>query len=194
MPKRKRKPSYLLHKPTNQARVRIDGKDHYLGEYGSQESKERYQDILAEWLAESEDRSPSSLTVDELALLYLKHAGEYYRKGGAANVRSRPDQDCFEAPCQSLRPVPCESFWAEVLSESPAVDDRCRLRPHIDQHSHGANPADVQVGHLRGTRFRERADPVAICCGIEGRTMRRKGIAARELKKSLLHQAFSGQL
>lgn len=28
MPK-KRKPSYLCHKPTGQARVRIDGKDHY---------------------------------------------------------------------------------------------------------------------------------------------------------------------
>ena len=50
MPK-KRKPSYLLHKPTSQARVRIDGKDHYLGEYGSQESRDRYDDLVAEWFA-----------------------------------------------------------------------------------------------------------------------------------------------
>jgi hypothetical protein len=35
---KKRKPSYLLHKATGQARVRIDGKDEYLGEYGSLES------------------------------------------------------------------------------------------------------------------------------------------------------------
>lgn len=34
MPK-KRKPSYLLHKPTGQARARIDGHDHYLGECGT---------------------------------------------------------------------------------------------------------------------------------------------------------------
>jgi hypothetical protein len=35
MPRRKGIPAYTLHKPTNQARVRIDGHDHYLGEYGS---------------------------------------------------------------------------------------------------------------------------------------------------------------
>jgi len=40
MPK-KRKPSYLLHKPTGQARVRIDGHDNYLGEYGTPESLAR---------------------------------------------------------------------------------------------------------------------------------------------------------
>lgn len=31
MPKTLRKPAYLLHKPTGQARIRIDRKDHYLG-------------------------------------------------------------------------------------------------------------------------------------------------------------------
>ena len=45
MPK-KRKPSYLRHKPTGQARVRIDGRDHYLGAYGSPESYERYEDLI----------------------------------------------------------------------------------------------------------------------------------------------------
>jgi len=34
----KRKPSYLLHKPSGQIRVRIDGKDEYLGKYGLPES------------------------------------------------------------------------------------------------------------------------------------------------------------
>ncbi len=106
MPKRKRKPSYLLHKPTNQARVRIDGKDYYLGEYGSQESKERYRDLLAEWLAESEDRSPSSLTVDTLALLYLKHAGEYYRKGGGSQ---RPKSAGSRLPRGTLSKSPASA-------------------------------------------------------------------------------------
>ena len=45
MPK-KRKPAYTLHKPTGQARVRIKGKDHYLGEYGTPESRERYDDLI----------------------------------------------------------------------------------------------------------------------------------------------------
>jgi hypothetical protein len=45
----KRKPSYLLHKPTGQARVRIDGKDLYWGPYGSAESRERYDEIITRY-------------------------------------------------------------------------------------------------------------------------------------------------
>lgn len=61
----KRKPSYLLHQSTGQARVRIDGKDHYLGAYGSPESRDRYDDLVAEWLAR-QDVQRATLTVDEL--------------------------------------------------------------------------------------------------------------------------------
>ena len=38
---KKKPPSYLLHKATGQARVRIDGRDHYLGEFGSDQSRIR---------------------------------------------------------------------------------------------------------------------------------------------------------
>lgn len=34
-----RLPNYRHHKPKNLAVVRIDGKDHYLGSYGSPESQ-----------------------------------------------------------------------------------------------------------------------------------------------------------
>ncbi|HQZ63799.1 MAG TPA: hypothetical protein PLY87_01930 [Planctomycetaceae bacterium] len=40
-------PSYLLHKPTGQARVRINGRDHYLGPYGSEESRILYGQLIA---------------------------------------------------------------------------------------------------------------------------------------------------
>ena len=32
-------PSYRLHKPSGKAVVTIDGKDHYLGDYGSAETR-----------------------------------------------------------------------------------------------------------------------------------------------------------
>ncbi|MEZ5939772.1 MAG: hypothetical protein R3C18_00170 [Planctomycetaceae bacterium] len=38
----RRVPKYALHKATGQARVRIDGKDIWLGKYGTPESMERY--------------------------------------------------------------------------------------------------------------------------------------------------------
>jgi hypothetical protein len=39
MPRRKGIPAYSLHKPSGQARVRIEGRDHYLGPYDSPEPK-----------------------------------------------------------------------------------------------------------------------------------------------------------
>ncbi|WLD13130.1 site-specific integrase [Planctellipticum variicoloris] len=79
MTKSRRKPAYTLHRPTGQARVRIGGKDHYLGEYGSPESRDRYDDLIAEWFASDGDVSRYSLTIDDLALLFMAHAEGYYR-------------------------------------------------------------------------------------------------------------------
>lgn len=78
----KKKPSYLLHKSTGQARVRIGGKDHYLGRYGSPESRDRYDDLIAEWFSKQGDLSGYLLTVDDLSLVYLQYAGQHYRKNG----------------------------------------------------------------------------------------------------------------
>ena len=92
---RKRKPAYLLHKATGQSRVRIDGKDHYLGAYGEAESKARYEELMTEWLLSHSDRPKSQLTVDELALLYLEHARSYYVKNGKQTAKST----MFGWPC-----------------------------------------------------------------------------------------------
>jgi hypothetical protein len=62
----KRKPAYLLHKPTGQARVRFHKRDIYLGKYGSPESRDRYDEVLAEWFAENNCDSVT-LTIDESA-------------------------------------------------------------------------------------------------------------------------------
>ena len=82
MPQSRRKPAYQLHKGSGQAKVRINGKDHYLGAYGSPESREQYNDLVAEWLASNGDTTQYTLTVDDLTLLYLEHAREHYRKDG----------------------------------------------------------------------------------------------------------------
>lgn len=43
-----------LHKPTGQARVRNDGRDHYLGKYGTPVSEREYRRRIGRWL-ESHD-------------------------------------------------------------------------------------------------------------------------------------------
>jgi integrase len=71
-------PAYQLHKASGQARVRINGRDHYLGPHGSPESHERYQDLIPEWRIRNCD-DPYTLTIDDLALSYLEHAKQHYR-------------------------------------------------------------------------------------------------------------------
>ncbi|MBL6704769.1 MAG: site-specific integrase [Planctomycetaceae bacterium] len=78
---RKKKPGYWHHKPSGQAYVRLDGKDHYLGEYNSPESRDRYDEIVREWTV-NQSADGVTLTVDELALRYLQYARQHYRKNG----------------------------------------------------------------------------------------------------------------
>jgi hypothetical protein len=51
MPRINRPPAYRLHKARKCAVVTIDGKNHYLGPYGSAESQEKYARLIAGWQA-----------------------------------------------------------------------------------------------------------------------------------------------
>jgi integrase len=83
---KKRIPGYLLHKPTGRARVRINGVDIYLGEYGSVESRRKYAEVIAHHCSGLDARNstgqPPVLTVNELALAFMRHADSYYVKDG----------------------------------------------------------------------------------------------------------------
>ena len=88
-------PSYLLHKQSGQARVRIEGKDYLLGPYGSDESRIAYGKLIAQIGSgiqidpiadskrgrlprnESDDAGPS---VGECCLVFLRHAETHYVK------------------------------------------------------------------------------------------------------------------
>lgn len=50
MPVRRRIPALTLHKPSGQARVRIAGRDHYLGPHGSAESVAAYSALIEKFL------------------------------------------------------------------------------------------------------------------------------------------------
>ena len=82
-------PKYRLHKGSGQAFVQVKGDRHYLGKYGSDESRERYQRFIAELVSSRvADRrlNPSEplggLTVVELAIAYWDFAQDYYVKDG----------------------------------------------------------------------------------------------------------------
>jgi integrase len=87
-----RTPSYRNHKPSGQAVVTLDGRDIYLGRYGTDESRAEYDRMIAEWLTNGR-RLPapnsgtgSDLTVNEMLLAYLRHVDRYYLKNGKPTV------------------------------------------------------------------------------------------------------------
>lgn len=89
MPRRFVVPAYQLHRGSGQAKVRIRGKDVYLGPHGSEESKRRYEELVRQLLTDREKETlarraqlSTSLSVAELAAAYLRHARAYYVKNG----------------------------------------------------------------------------------------------------------------
>ncbi len=124
MPKLKNKPpTYSLHKASGQAVVHIDGNDHYLGTYGSPESRAAYRRLIAEWavarpLVAIPDRLPAEIRADlrisELMLAYLEFARGYYVKNGRPTGEHRNIED-------AIRPVQALYESARVWDFGPAA-------------------------------------------------------------------------
>jgi integrase len=84
-------PKYRKHKATGQAVVTLNGKDHYLGSYGSKDSRTAYDQLIAEWLACGR-RLPDAehgLSVNEVILAYVRYAADYYSTTGETSEGER---------------------------------------------------------------------------------------------------------
>ncbi|MEQ9408429.1 MAG: tyrosine-type recombinase/integrase [Fuerstiella sp.] len=80
-------PKMQHFKPKNLARVRITGSDGkptviYLGPWGSDEAQQRYDEIIAKYLASSRNPDAVNVTLSRLCILYLDHCRQHYRKNG----------------------------------------------------------------------------------------------------------------
>ena len=93
-----RLPSYRKHvsksadgKVTVRARVTLSGKDFLLGEYGSKESRQKYNRLLAEWLVSNQSKTfgvpEKELLMVELLASYLKSMKKYYGEGTESEFR-----------------------------------------------------------------------------------------------------------
>ena len=76
-----RTPSYRRHKASGKAVVTLAGKDHYLGEFGSPESKKLYKRLLGEYLAADgslRGKSLERINISELFAQFLRFAKSHY--------------------------------------------------------------------------------------------------------------------
>ncbi|HZZ79828.1 MAG TPA: hypothetical protein VFE62_15020, partial [Gemmataceae bacterium] len=76
-------PTITKHKATGQAVVRLNGKDHYLGRYGTSAAKQKYERLIAEWLAGGRqpvaDTEHAGPAINDIILAYWHRCKEYYR-------------------------------------------------------------------------------------------------------------------
>ena len=75
-------PSYRFYKRTGQAVTTIDGKDHYLGEFGSKASREAYDRLVGEWLMNGRciPVNDGPLTVSEMIAGFWHYVQRHYRR------------------------------------------------------------------------------------------------------------------
>lgn len=118
-----RLPSYRLHKATGQAVVTLSGKDHYLGKHGTPESREKYNRLLAQWIAGG--RTPlraahaegeaEGISINELILAYFRHCQVYYQKNGQPTSQVRLIQRSLKVLRKLYGTEPAASFGPSDL-------------------------------------------------------------------------------
>src|SRR5215510_8536201 len=84
-------PTYRKHKSTGQAVVTLDGKDRYLGRYGTAASKAEYRRLVAEWMAGGQCLPDATKrTVNDILLGYLRFAKDYYGRSSSSTASREP--------------------------------------------------------------------------------------------------------
>lgn len=104
-------PAYRHHKPTGLAVVTLNGRDLYLGQWNTNDSRSEYDRLISEWMANGR-RLPgheSQLTLTELIASYWRHAKSYY----GHNRRSSGHLDNIRLALRLLR----EAYGPTIAAE-----------------------------------------------------------------------------
>ncbi len=108
-------PRYRRHRPSSQAVVTLNGKDHYLGPYGSPTSREVYNRLIQEWLA-SGRMSPgpgpaeNDRDINQLLVAYWEFAQGYYVKNGRPTGEIRNLKEAFRPLAELYGSLPIYEF------------------------------------------------------------------------------------
>lgn len=130
-------PKVYFHRKTGQARIRVAGKDYYLGPFGSEEAKRRYAETLSKILAEGKAGPPKragavGFTVNEVLERWDQHALEYF----SARGRERESYRYAVRPLSRLYGrTPAADFGPDQLRElQQAMLTGSFLTPEDRQH------------------------------------------------------------
>jgi len=169
---RNKKPGYWNHRPSGQAYVRIDGKDHYLGPYDSAESRDRYEELIRGWmLNQSADRF--AITIDELALRYIQHCESYYRKNGTPTTEVGKAREAQKIVVTLSGQITSQRLRPAETSGRSRRDDPSGLAKNHNQPANRSNSPLLQMGRSAGTGSAGSSDRVgnrswSSCWSIRG--------------------------
>jgi len=175
-------PSYQRQRGRSKDRafVRLNGRRHYLGEYGSPESKEAYRRLIVEWAIDAGAglSTSSDLTVVELIAHFWKHAQSYYRRLdgtptteiGNFRLALRPLKELYgRTPADAFGPK-AQQVIKPFLADRPV--DAClfsaaeaeatrRTEAHRRRKSHPSS------GHSPGTNRKRHPKQTPRICRVE---------------------------
>lgn len=120
-------PTCTEHKASGRAVVRLNGRDHYLGPYGTPEAAAAYERRIAEWLARGRRLAPETdvaeTTIEEVLARYWVFAEQHYRKRGEPtkeldNIRYalRPLRSLYgETPASHFGPLALKALRVKMI-------------------------------------------------------------------------------
>ena len=114
-------PTYRRYKPKNLGLVVIDGKQHYLGPYGSPQSFAEYDRLIQEHLSKKSvapvgERDNPNLTIDEMVAAFWKYAEDHYRKPDGS---PSGELDNLKSALRPLRRLYGHTPFARVRADQP---------------------------------------------------------------------------
>ena len=126
-----RLPKYRSHS-SGHARVVIEGETHYLGKHGSRESRQEYDRIVGDWLANGRTLplDPAQpITVTMLCNAYLKYAKQYYVKNGkitdeVASIKVAIKflrKNYSRTLVEDFGPLALKSIQQQMIANSPSL-------------------------------------------------------------------------
>lgn len=121
-----RKPSYWLHKPTGQGRVRIKGKDYYLGEYGSEQSLRRYRQLVESLLADGDLEFIQPKAPGTSHVYLIKHVNGLVKIGRSRKPKAR--EQTLQAEDPRLEMIGCFQAHNHIEKRLHSIFHDLRVR------------------------------------------------------------------
>ncbi len=136
-------PRYCLHKPSGLARVIVEGKHVYLGEYDSEKSRQAYAQLICERFGNPlADNPPSAMgdnfpdiSINELLVRYLDYAASYYSLNGERTKEFGAMDDAVVPLRILFSHLPAREFGPLRLKaiQKYLVDEKRRCRTQINK-------------------------------------------------------------